>query len=108
MKVLTVLAQVQQANSEQYTETKKKQIKKKSSTRKSSWRTKVTKKTLTVADTTSDIDLKKTEQEKEFRCYKYNKIRHMIKDCSSDRKTAVKNANVEILSDNNKSKNKKP
>ena len=108
MKVLTVLAQVQQINSKQRAKAKKKKIKKKSSTRKSSWRIKITKKTSTVTDTTSDIDLKKTEQEKKFRCYKYNKTGHMIKDCSSDRKTAVKNVNVEILSDNDESENKKP
>ena len=99
---------MQQANSEQRTEIKKKRIEKKSFTRKSSWRIKVTKRTSTVVDTTSDIDLKKTEQEKEFRYYKYNKIGHMIKDCLSDKKTAVKNINVKILSDNNKLRNEKP
>ena len=108
IKVLTVLAQVQQANSEQRTKIKKKRIEEKSPARKSFWRIKVTKGTSTVADTTSDIDLKKTEQEKEFRCYKYNKTGHIIKDCPSDRKTAVKNTNVEVLSDDDKSKNEKP
>ena len=99
---------MQQANSEQRIKIKKKQIKKKSPTRKSFWRIKITKKTSTVVDTINNIDLKKTEQEKKFRCYKYNKIGHIIKDCPSDKKTAVKNANVEILSNNNKSGNKKP
>ena len=99
---------MQQVNSERYAEAKKKRIKEKSSARKSFWRIKVTKETSTVTDTTNDIDLKKTEQEKKFRCYKCNKTGHIIKDYFSNKKTAVKNANVKVLSNNNESENEKP